>query len=80
MLERHTSGCIGGSTEAITGTVRVGAPDGLGNYSWPIVSVHLQHFHPGLVIPTHPTAQDFLPVSCRRPTLRSRWTGLSMDV
>src|SRR5215472_1004587 len=39
---------IGGATEAITGTVRVGAPDGLGNYFLANRLGALAARHPGL--------------------------------
>lgn len=50
---------IGGSAEAITGTVRVGAPDGLGNY---FLAEHLGALataHPGLVIQLVPLPRTF---------------------
>jgi DNA-binding transcriptional LysR family regulator len=50
---------IGASAEAITGTVRVGAPDGLGNY---FLAGHLGELaarHPGLVIQLVPMPRTF---------------------
>ncbi|QIG96595.1 MULTISPECIES: LysR family transcriptional regulator [unclassified Bradyrhizobium] len=50
---------IGGAAEAITGTVRVGAPDGLGNY---FLAEHLGALaakHPGLVIQLVPLPRTF---------------------
>lgn len=50
---------IGGATEAITGTVRVGAPDGLGNY---FLADHLGTLaarHPRLVIQLVPLPRTF---------------------
>lgn len=50
---------IGGGAEAITGTVRVGAPDGLGNY---FLAEHLASFaarHPGLIIQLVPLPRTF---------------------
>src|SRR5437879_9246592 len=64
---------LGRSSEAISGTVRVGAPDGLGNYFLASQLGALAARHPDLLIQL---------VRCRghsrcrggRPTLRSRWT------
>ena len=50
---------IAGSSEALTGTVRVGAPDGLGNY---FLAEHLGALaaeHPGLVIQLVPLPRTF---------------------
>jgi molybdate transport repressor ModE-like protein len=50
---------IGGAAGAITGTVRVGAPDGLGNY---FLAEHLGALaagHPGLVIQLVPLPRTF---------------------
>src|SRR5262245_1349919 len=50
---------IGGSANAITGTVRVGAPDGLGNY---FLAEHLGALaarHPGLIIQLVPLPRTF---------------------
>lgn len=52
-------GSIGGANEAITGTVRVGAPDGLGNY---FLADHLGPLaarHPRLVIQLVPLPRTF---------------------
>lgn len=50
---------IGGATEAITGTVRVGAPDGLGNYFLADRLGALAVKHPGLVIQLVPLPRTF---------------------
>lgn len=50
---------IGGATEAITGTVRVGAPDGLGNYFLASRLGALAARHPGLVIQLVPLPRTF---------------------
>ncbi|MGY3387544.1 DNA-binding transcriptional LysR family regulator [Bradyrhizobium sp. USDA 3311] len=50
---------IGGTTEAITGTVRVGAPDGLGNYFLASRLGALAAKHPGLVIQLVPLPRTF---------------------
>ncbi len=51
--------CISGSTNAITGTVRVGAPDGLGNYFLADQPGVLAARHPGLVIQLVPLPRTF---------------------
>jgi DNA-binding transcriptional LysR family regulator len=50
---------IGGAAEAITGTVRVGAPDGLGNYFLADQLGALAASHPGLVIQLVPLPRTF---------------------
>lgn len=50
---------IGGASEAITGTVRVGAPDGLGNYFLADRLGALAARHPGLVIQLVPLPRMF---------------------
>lgn len=50
---------IGGANEAITGTVRVGAPDGLGNYFLADRLGMLAARHPGLVIQLVPLPRTF---------------------
>ncbi|WP_234685065.1 LysR family transcriptional regulator [Bradyrhizobium monzae] len=50
---------IGGPTEAIIGTVRVGAPDGLGNYFLADQLGSLAARHPGLVIQLVPLPRNF---------------------
>jgi DNA-binding transcriptional LysR family regulator len=50
---------IGGTTEAITGTVRVGAPDGVGNYFLAERLGSLAAKHPGLVIQLVPLPRTF---------------------
>ena len=50
---------IGGAAEAITGTVRVGAPDGLGNYFLADRLGMLAAKHPGLVIQLVPLPRTF---------------------
>ncbi|MDA9431416.1 LysR family transcriptional regulator [Bradyrhizobium sp. CCBAU 51627] len=50
---------IGGQTETITGTVRVGAPDGLGNYFLADQLGCLATRHPGLVIQLVPLPRTF---------------------
>lgn len=50
---------IGGATEAITGTVRVGAPDGLGNYFLADRLGELAARQPGLVIQLVPLPRVF---------------------
>ena len=50
---------IGGTAEAITGTVRVGAPDGLGNYFLADCLGVLAAKHPGLVIQLVPLPRTF---------------------
>jgi DNA-binding transcriptional LysR family regulator len=50
---------IGAGTEAITGTVRVGAPDGLGNYFLAEQLGALAARHPGLVIQLVPLPRTF---------------------
>lgn len=50
---------IGGTTEAITGTVRVGAPDGLGNYFLADRLGSLAAKHPDLVIQLVPLPRTF---------------------
>jgi len=50
---------IGGTTEAITGTVRVGAPDGIGNYFLAERLGSLAAKHPGLVIQLVPLPRTF---------------------
>lgn len=50
---------IGGATEAITGTVRVGAPDGLGNYFLADCLGSLAAKHPNLVIQLVPLPRTF---------------------
>ena len=50
---------IGGTAEAITGTVRVGAPDGLGNYFLADRLGVLAAKHPGLVIQLVPLPRTF---------------------
>lgn len=50
---------IGGAAEAITGTVRVGAPDGLGNYFLADRLGDLASRHPGLVIQLVPLPRTF---------------------
>jgi DNA-binding transcriptional LysR family regulator len=50
---------IGGATETITGTVRVGAPDGLGNYFLADRLGALAANHPGLVIQLVPLPRTF---------------------
>lgn len=50
---------IGGAAEAITGTVRVGAPDGLGNYFLADRLGALAAKHPGLVIQLVPLPRTF---------------------
>ncbi|MCP3380332.1 LysR family transcriptional regulator [Bradyrhizobium sp. CCGUVB4N] len=50
---------IGGASEAITGTVRVGAPDGLGNYFLADRLGTLAARHPGLVIQLVPLPRTF---------------------
>ncbi|MCK1741086.1 LysR family transcriptional regulator [Bradyrhizobium sp. 139] len=50
---------IGGAAEALTGTVRVGAPDGLGNYFLADRLGALAAKHPGLVIQLVPLPRTF---------------------
>jgi DNA-binding transcriptional LysR family regulator len=50
---------IGGASEAITGTVRVGAPDGLGNYFLADRLGALAARHPGLIIQLVPLPRTF---------------------
>ncbi|MDH2356477.1 LysR family transcriptional regulator [Bradyrhizobium sp. SSUT112] len=50
---------IGGAAEAITGTVRVGAPDGLGNYFLADQLGALAARHPGLIIQLVPLPRTF---------------------
>jgi DNA-binding transcriptional LysR family regulator len=50
---------IGGAAEAITGTVRVGAPDGLGNYFLADRLGAMAAKHPGLVIQLVPLPRTF---------------------
>lgn len=50
---------IGGASEAITGTVRVGAPDGLGNYFLADRLGALSARHPGLVVQLVPLPRTF---------------------
>lgn len=50
---------IGGAAEAITGTVRVGAPDGLGNYFLADQLGALATRHPGLIIQLVPLPRTF---------------------
>ncbi|MET4323912.1 DNA-binding transcriptional LysR family regulator [Bradyrhizobium sp. JR4.1] len=50
---------IGGAAEAITGTVRVGAPDGLGNYFLADQLGALAAKHPGLIIQLVPLPRTF---------------------
>lgn len=50
---------IGGAAKAITGTVRVGAPDGLGNYFLANRLGALAARHPGLVIQLVPLPRTF---------------------
>lgn len=50
---------IGGAADAITGTVRVGAPDGLGNYFLADRLGALAAKHPGLVIQLVPLPRTF---------------------
>jgi DNA-binding transcriptional LysR family regulator len=50
---------IGGMTEAITGVVRVGAPDGLGNYFLADRLGALASKHPGLIIQLVPLPRTF---------------------
>ncbi|MDF0522253.1 LysR family transcriptional regulator [Bradyrhizobium yuanmingense] len=50
---------IGGAAEAITGTVRVGAPDGLGNYFLAGQLGALAARHPGLIIQLVPLPRTF---------------------
>ncbi|MGY4502236.1 DNA-binding transcriptional LysR family regulator [Bradyrhizobium sp. GM24.11] len=50
---------IGGAAEAITGTVRVGAPDGLGNYFLADQLGELAARHPGLIIQLVPLPRTF---------------------
>jgi len=50
---------IGGAGEAITGTVRVGAPDGLGNYFLADQLGALAVRHPGLIIQLVPLPRTF---------------------
>ena len=50
---------IGGSADAITGTVRVGAPDGLGNYFLAEQLGALAARHPGLIIQLVPLPRTF---------------------
>jgi DNA-binding transcriptional LysR family regulator len=50
---------IGGAAEAITGTVRVGAPDGLGNYFLADRLGALATKHPGLVVQLVPLPRTF---------------------
>ncbi|MBT1517377.1 LysR family transcriptional regulator [Bradyrhizobium sp. SRL28] len=52
-------GSIGRANEAITGTVRVGAPDGLGNYFLADRLGALAARHPGLVIQLVPLPRTF---------------------
>lgn len=52
-------GSIEGAAEAITGTVRVGAPDGLGNYFLADRLGALAARHPGLVIQLVPLPRTF---------------------
>lgn len=52
-------GSIGGAAEAITGTVRVGAPDGLGNYFLADQLGALAAKHPGLIIQLVPLPRTF---------------------
>ena len=56
---------IGGAAEAITGAVRVGAPDGLGNY---FLAEHLGALaakHPGLIVQLVPLPRTLRSVTCR---------------
>jgi len=50
---------IGGAAEAISGTVRVGAPDGLGNYFLADQLGALAARHPGLIIQLVPLPRTF---------------------
>ncbi|MCA1510521.1 LysR family transcriptional regulator [Bradyrhizobium sp. NBAIM01] len=50
---------VGGAAEAITGTVRVGAPDGLGNYFLADQLGALAARHPGLIIQLVPLPRTF---------------------
>ena len=50
---------ISGATEALTGTVRVGAPDGLGNYFLSRTLVTLAEQHPELTIQLVPLPRTF---------------------
>lgn len=50
---------IGGATEALTGTVRVGAPDGLGNYFLADLLGVLATKHPDLIIQLVPLPRTF---------------------
>ena len=83
---------IGGTTEAITGTVRVGAPDGVGNYFLAERLGSLAAKHPGLVIQLVPLPRTFslsrreadIAITLDRPKqgrlILSRLTNYSLSV
>lgn len=50
---------MAGANEAITGVVRVGAPDGLGNYFLADCLGALAASHPGLIIQLVPLPRTF---------------------
>ncbi|MCP3392085.1 LysR family transcriptional regulator [Bradyrhizobium sp. CCGB12] len=83
---------IAGSAEAVTGTVRVGAPDGLGNYFLADRLGALAARHPGLVIQLVPLPRTFslsrreadIAVTLDRPKqgrlILSKLTGYTLSV
>ena len=64
---------IGGTTEAITGTVRVGAPDGIGNYFLAERLGSLAAKHPGLVIQLVPLPRTFPDIAVARTSDSTTW-------
>jgi DNA-binding transcriptional LysR family regulator len=67
---------IAGPTEAITGTVRVGAPDGLGNYFLADRLGGPAAIHPGLVVQLVELPRTFS-LSRRAADIALRWIGPS---